>query len=351
MDVETKYNLIAAAPTEEIITSEELRTLLETKDHPVAYDGFEPSGMAHLGSGLMRAIKLEHMLKAGVKFKILIADWHAWINNKMGGDLDMIKQVGKYLIEVWTSLGVDTKKIEYVWASELVDSANYWSKVIRIAKGITAQRLLRCLTIMGRQEGELQACAQYFYPPMQVADIFELGADICQLGMDQRKANVLAREVGPKLGWWAPVCVHHHMLAGLLGPTKMGIEFSGKMSKSQPKSAIFVHDSPQDIRDKIKGGFCPEKQVEENPLLEYCKYLIFPKTGKLEVTRPAKFGGDLTFASSEELETVYREGKLHPLDLKNAVAESLIKILEPSRNYFEKHPESLEVFKGPTITR
>ncbi|MDI6806311.1 MAG: hypothetical protein QMD14_00655 [Candidatus Aenigmarchaeota archaeon] len=43
MDVETRLQLIKNIG-EEIITEDELRRLLETKEHPVAYDGFEPSG-------------------------------------------------------------------------------------------------------------------------------------------------------------------------------------------------------------------------------------------------------------------------------------------------------------------
>lgn len=45
---------------------------------------------------------------------------------------------------------------------------------------------------MGKNEGTLTA-AQILYPLMQCADIFYLRADICQLGLDQRKVNMLAR--------------------------------------------------------------------------------------------------------------------------------------------------------------
>jgi tryptophanyl-tRNA synthetase len=47
---------------------------------------------------------------------------------------------------------------------------------------------------MGRNDSDELTAAQIFYPCMQCADIFFLKADICQLGMDQRKVNVLARE-------------------------------------------------------------------------------------------------------------------------------------------------------------
>lgn len=70
--------------------------------------------------------------------------------------------------------------------------------------------------------------------------------------------------------------------------------------------------------------------------------------------RPEKYGGTIVFESYSELEQVYREGKLHPLDLKNAVAEALIELLQPVRNYFEQNSEAkliLEELKRVTITR
>src|SRR5512136_1001606 len=132
MDIETKLELIRRVG-EEIITEQELVELLETKEHPVAYDGFEPSGLAHVPFGIYRAINLDDLIEAGIRFKLLIADWHAWINNKMGGDLEKIRKVGEYFIEVWKAAGVDMEKVEVVWASDIVSSAEYWHKVILIA--------------------------------------------------------------------------------------------------------------------------------------------------------------------------------------------------------------------------
>lgn len=43
MDIEERIRLVKSVG-EEIITEEELKQLLETKQNPVAYDGFEPSG-------------------------------------------------------------------------------------------------------------------------------------------------------------------------------------------------------------------------------------------------------------------------------------------------------------------
>jgi tyrosyl-tRNA synthetase len=79
--------------------------------------------------------------------------------------------------------------------------------------------------------------------------------------------------------------------------------------------------------------------------------VVFPHLGKLEVTRPAKFGGDIAFESYEELAKTYSEGKLHPMDLKTATAESMVKLLEPVRDYFKRKPENLEKMKKLRVTR
>jgi len=355
MNVEKRIELIKAPPMQEIVTEEELKELLQTNSKPAAYDGFEPSGIAHLGSGIMRAIKIQDMLDAGVHFKLFIADWHAWINNKMGGDLKKIQQVGEYLVEVWRAAGVDTKKVEIIWASELAKDPEYWKTVISVMKATTIERMKRAGTIMGRREGEMQYSAQLLYPAMQATDPFFLKVEICQLGIDQRKAYVLSREVGPKLGFWKPIIASHHLLIGLQGPVKMGgfeqnkdvdVEISSKMAKSIPKSYISVHDTPNEIKEKISEAFCPPKVVEGNPILEICKHIIFRKLGKKEMTieRPAKFGGDVSIHSYGELEKMFAEGKLHPADLKASVTTELDKILKPVREHFEKNKKAKELY-------
>ncbi|MEM2906941.1 MAG: tyrosine--tRNA ligase [Candidatus Odinarchaeota archaeon] len=358
MDVQSRIDLITRPPVEEIITIRELEEILETKTTPIAYDGFEPSGLAHIASGLMRALKIADLLKAGIKFKLLIADWHAWINEKMGGDLNLIQEVGKYIIKVWESLGVDTSKVEVIWASDLVKDPDYWKKVVLVMKNTTLKRMTRALTIMGRTEGELQSSAQFLYPAMQVSDIFQLGVDICQLGIDQRKANMLAREVAERFGWPKPVCVHHHMLMGLKGPTKMGgfdeeeelnLQIASKMSKSHPETCIYVHDPPEVIMNKILGAYCPEKQVKLNPVLDILKNIIFRgQSFKFLIERPSKFGGSIELYNFSELEKLYGDGRIHPLDLKKATAKYLADMLQPCREYFKQHPEYLDRLKTAT---
>lgn len=358
MNIDKKIQLIKEVG-EEIITESELKELFETKKKIIAYDGFEPSGNVHIAQGILRAITINKITKTGIKFIMLAADWHAWANNKLNGDLEKIHDSGSYLIEVWKKSGMDLDKVKFVRSTDLLNKDSYWKTVMQIARNNTVKRITRCAQIMGRKESELLQASQILYPCMQCADIFELKADITQLGMDQRKVNVLAREVGPKLGFWKPIVISHHMLMGLSKPVsneKDSVEraIELKMSKSKPDTAIFMTDLRNDVERKIGKAYCPEGQTKENPILEYCKYIIFEKFNELKVERPAKYGGDLIIKDYDELIKIYSNKELHPMDLKQSVARYINKLLEPVRKHFEQNNRAKELFekvKSYDITR
>jgi len=348
MNLEERLKLIKEVG-EEIITEEELIEMLKTGRKLIAYDGFEPSGRIHIAQGLLRAINVNKLTKAGVHFKFWVADWFALMNNKMGGDLEKIRIVGEYFIEVWKACGMDMKDVEFLWASENMDQ-KYWLDVLRIGRINSVARITRCSQIMGRTDKDELLAAQIFYPCMQAADIFKLEVDIMQLGMDQRKVNVLAREVAEKLGYKKPVAVHHHMLMGLTEPSEKGLtgvdaSISKKMSKSNPDSAIFMTDSKEDIERKFKKAYCPEGEVIDNPILEYCKYIVFEMAKEFVVERPEKFGGNVTYKSYSELEDDFVQKKLHPMDLKTATAKYINEFIEPVRNHFRENKHAKELLE------
>lgn len=362
MDVETKIALINRPPTEEVLTPNDLRQLLEVEEHPIAYNGWEPSGLVHLGTGVICAYKMKDLIEAGIRFKAYLSTWHAWINNKLGGDLALIKKAADLFKHSWIALGVPEDKVEFIYSDQLYDDLDYWAKAVSVARNLTIARARRTLEIAGRKETEANYVSDFLYTPMQVADIFQLEVKICQLGIDQRKANVVSRELGQKLGFWKPVCVHHRLLQGLerpaIWPIPEGKEkealASAKMSKSQPQTCVFIYDSPEEIRGKIANAFCPKKAIEFNPIIDICKYIIFREMETFHIERPAKFGGATEFNSFEELAKNYREGTLHPSDLKSGVAEELIGILAPVRKYFATNQEAregLEILRRAQVTR
>ncbi|CAH8264652.1 unnamed protein product [Arabidopsis lyrata] len=348
-EVEKRYKIVRSIG-EECIQEEELKNLLAKKAAPICYDGFEPSGRMHIAQGVMKVINVNKMTSAGCRVKIWIADWFAQLNNKMGGDLKKIRVVGEYFQEIWKAAGMDNDKVEFLWSSEEINSKadKYWPLVMDIARKNKLPRILRCVQIMGRSETDELSAAQILYPCMQCADIFFLEADICQLGMDQRKVNVLAREYCDDIKRKnKPIILSHHMLPGL----QQGQE---KMSKSDPLSAIFMEDEEAEVNVKIKKAYCPPKIVQGNPCLEYIKYIILPWFDEFTVERNEEYGGNKTYKSFEEIAAEYESGELHPGDLKKGLMNALNKILQPVRDHFKTDARAknlLKQIKAYRVTR
>jgi tyrosyl-tRNA synthetase len=336
--------------TQEVVTEEELKALLDERERPSSYIGIEPSGIVHIGS-IICIDKVKDLLDSGFKVTVLLADWHAYLNDKLGGDIGDIQDCGEYIKDCFYAFGVDSKDLHFVYATDILDNMVYWEKVLRISKKSSLSRIKRTLTIMGRKEDEVDMDASMLiYPAMQVADIFQLDVDVALGGMDQRKAHMLARDVSEKLGWKKVIAIHTPLLAGLEGGGRMDI-VDAKMSKSNPENSIFIHDSPEDIKKKIKKAYCPEGEILDNPIIDICKYIIFNRVDELVISRPEKWGGDLRFENFSMLKEAFESGKLHPQDLKNATADYLIEILKPVGEYFEKNPANYQQVKSLEVTR
>ena len=356
MTTEEKLKLITRN-CQEVLTEEDLKKLIESGKPIQHYIGFEISGMVHLGTGLISMGKIADFLKAGVKCKIFLADFHSFLNNKMGGNWENIRLATdayfkQGLIASLKCFGVDESQVEFISGKELYEkNPQHWETFMRVGKHVTLSRNLRSVSIMGKKQGTEVDMATLFYPPLQVADIFTMGVNLAHAGIDQRKAHVIAREVGDKLpGGWTPIAIHHNLIAGLTAPeTGTNDEESLKMSKSKPGSAIFIHDTPEEIKDKIKKAYGPPKEIQFNPLINWVETLVFwgEETGELKITRPEKFGGDKIYTKVADLKADYESGELFPLDLKNALAEWIITKLEPARKHFEepKAAEGLRMMK------
>jgi tyrosyl-tRNA synthetase len=368
--IEEKIKLITRN-TEEVLTIEDLRNLIAFGTKLRHYIGFEISGKVHLGQGLVCMGKVADFLKAGADCHIFLADWHTYINEKLGGDWKNIKKVAlgyfkEALIAGLKCFGVSSGEVNFVLASELYKDPRHWQNLMEVSRHVTLSRVKRSITITGKKEGDKVTFAQLIYPPLQVADIFTLGVNIAHAGIDQRKAHVIARQVAKKLKISplldkdgrkiAPIAVHNNFILGLGKPSinfadsremekdVFATEF--KMSKSKPDWAIFIHDSPEEIKRKVAKAFCPPGQVEFNPIVNWVQFLVFwgEEEGEFKVKRPAKFGGDKTYYNLSDLIREYQEKALHPQDLKNALAEWLIRKLEPARKHFH-NPKRAEALR------
>jgi len=304
---------LATRNTVEVVTEEDLRRAI-AKEKPRCYAGYEPSGEIHLGH-LVTVNKLMDLQAAGFHVVVLLADLHAFLNRK--GTLEEVEALSRYNRACFEALGLSG--VEYVTGSALQLNPEYEILVLRLAQQITLNRAQRSMDEVGRQM-EHPTVSQMIYPIMQMVDIARLGVDVAVGGIDQRKIHMLAREYLPPAGFQAPACIHTPILLGLDGE---------KMSSSKG-NFISVVEKEEDIRKKLQKAFCPPK-IEENPVLQILELHVFPRVPAVTVKRPAKFGGDRTFATYEDLAAAYGKGEVHPMDLKSTCAEYLVEVLRPVR--------------------
>lgn len=322
--------------TAEIITEEEFTARIESGESLTHYIGFEISGYVHIGQGIMSALVIKDLQALGVKCTIWLADWHTAINGKLDGKKETAANIGTgYFTEAIKSclmaVGADVDAVEFRLASEWYakDAMTYWNTVMNVAQNTTLARIQRSISIMGKEAGEDVELATLLYPAMQVADIFYQDIAIAHASMDQRKAHVVMRDVAEKVApeKKKPIAMHHPLIDSLSG--------DAKMSKSKPDTAVFVHDSEEDIHRKIKKAFCEEKNIEKNPILNWTKNILFwNRTTPFVIERKPEHGGTVEFSMYEELEEQYAAGSIHPMDLKATVAKEITELLQPARDRF-----------------
>lgn len=316
MDIETRMSLVAKNSLE-VVTVEELKMLFENVKRPKAYVGYEPSGEIHIGH-VMTANKLLDLQRAGFDVVVLLADVHAYLNEK--GDFDEIEKVADYNKRAFIALGLKEENTEFVLGSSYQLEKEYILDIHKMARLTTLNRARRSMDEVSRRKDDPMV-SQMVYPLMQALDIAHLGVNLAVGGMDQRKIHMLARENLPRLGYRSPVCLHTPILVGLDGQ---------KMSSSKG-NYISIRDSAEEINKKIMKAFCPPES-EGNPIIQIVKYHLFSRFNKIVVERDSKFGGDIEYESYEKLVSDYKSGELHPADLKKSVAKYLSKLFQEAKD-------------------
>lgn len=328
LTVDERYDLVARNTTE-IITPAELKELLEKKERPTMYIGTSVTGRPHIGY-FVWATKVADFMKAGFKAKILLADVHGSLDNCPWELLEKRYEYYTHVIRgMLKSAGANVNNLEFVKGSSFQLSEKYMFDVLKLSSFTTVHDATKAASDVVKM-GDNPKLSGLIYPLLQALDEEYLNVDVQYGGLDQRKILVYARENLPKLGYKART--------EIMTPLIPGLSAGGKMSSSDPNSKIDLIESTADIKSKLNKAFCPEKSVDGNGVMAFIKYVVMiHKSDKKEtfnITRPEKFGGNISFSTYEELEKYYLEGKLHPMDLKNALALEIDKLLEPIRQEF-----------------
>lgn len=311
--------------TQEIVTEEELLALLKKKKQPVVYLGTAITGKPHIGYYVW-VLKMADFLKAGFKVKVLLADIHGALDNC---PWDVLEKRYAYYSGViplmFQSLGAAVQNIEIVKGSSFQVQKAYILDVLKLSTHTSIHDATKAASEVVKL-GENPKLSGIIYPLMQALDEEYLGADVQYGGVDQRKILMYAREYLPKVGYKPRVEFMTPLIPGLIGK---------KMSASDQKSKIDLLDDEETVKEKLHGAYCEPGVVEDNGVLAFLKQVILTikqdRKEQFVVERPAKFGGNLAFSSYAEVEKLYVEKKMHPLDLKQAVAREINALLAPFR--------------------
>lgn len=328
-NAENKFQLITRN-LQEVIGEEELKQILNGRNLKV-YWGTAPTGKPHLGYTVPMN-KIADLLEAECEVTILFADLHAYLDN-MKAPWELLEKRTLYyehlITELIKCIGVDVTKLKFVKGTDMELSKEYMLDVYRMTSIVSERDAKRAGAEVVKQV-ESPKIGGLLYPILQALDEEYLKVDAQFGGTDQRKIFMFAREHLPKINYKKRIHLMSVMIPGLSG---------GKMSSSDANSKIDLLDTEQEIKSKFNKAFCPEGVVEENGILTLIKYSLFPilerRNEKFVIERSEKFGGNVEFESYEQLEKMYVEKKIHPMDLKSNTAKYFIKILKPLRNYFE----------------
>ncbi|CAG8682832.1 13851_t:CDS:2 [Acaulospora morrowiae] len=334
-----KYKLITRN-LQEVLGGEEILKILEERDLKL-YWGTAPTGKPHIGY-FVPFSKIADFLAAGVEVTVLLADIHAFLDN-MKAPLELVKFRTKYYEELikaaFVSIGVPIDKLKFVVGSDYQLTKEYSLDNFRLCATVTEHDAKKAGAEVVKQV-ESALLSGLLYPGLQALDEEYLGVDAQFGGVDQRKIFVYAEKYLPHLGYKKRSHLMNPMVPGLAG---------SKMSSSDPDSKIDLLDDEVSVVRKLKKAFCEEGNVTENGVLSFVKYVLFPlgslngQTTKFNINRPEKFGGKLVYTDYQTLEDDFRDKKVHPGDLKTAVAESINKLLDPIRKKWASNPELIKL--------
>ena len=322
----------AVRNTEEVVTADEVKNILKNKPNFNFYYGTAPTGPFHFAY-MIPLNKLLELAKLGGTGTILLADYHAHLDDQKTS-FDEMEIRSKYYEECIRGVfGKDAKLMKFLRGSTYQSKSDYVEDLFKIAAKVTTKRAFRAASEVVRMSGDAKVSG-LMYPLLQILDVKYLEADITVSGIDQRNIYMLGRELLESVGFQKGTYIFMPLLPSLKGG-------GGKMSASDPSTHIRVTDSAEDIKSTIKKAYCPAGDLDQNPITSTMRYIIFPRYEKVIIKRSEKFGGDLDFESIDKFEKSYTDNKLHPMDVKLAVSEYLIELLEPARKYFEKHEDIL----------
>ncbi len=295
----------------------------------VLYTGRGPSGPVHIGH-LVPWIFTKHLQEA---FKTRLYFQMTDDEKFVVDDDAKLKQTTKYGLENaldLIALGFKPENTYIIYDVQDIDML--YDIALEVAKHITYST---AKATFGFQEST--NLGWIFWPAIQAVPCFihkkltgENVPALIPAAIDQDPFWRITRDIAPKLGYFKPAQIHSRFLPGL------GV--GGKMSASEPETAIFTVDPPEVVKRKVwnaftggKGTIAEQRKTGANPsvcsIYQYFLFLFEEDDKKLL-----------------EREQQCRTGKMLCGDCKKELTEKINKFLSEHQKRREQAKNNLEKY-------
>ncbi|CAH6421746.1 Tyrosyl-tRNA synthetase [uncultured virus] len=302
------------------------------------YWGTATTGSPHFGY-FLHMLKIADYLDAGCDVTILLADLHAVLDN-LKSTFEQVNFRTQYyeiiITEMLKLLKVDLTKLKFIKGSDFQLEKQYTFDMYR-ANTLINQNESKHAGAEVVKQSDNPTMSGLLYPILQTLDLHYLDCDVFSGGLDQRKINVFARSLLPKLGYSKGFHFMTKMVPGLSKVKNCSLD---KMSASEINTKIDLLDNPNILKKKIASTYCLQGDVNDNTLIIFIEILLFPILKRLglnfNINRPEKYGGLTVYENFENIKSDFVEKKLHPGDLKLGLLDCLVNLLKPIRDKFEE---------------
>jgi len=290
--------------------------------------GVAPTGPIHVGY-LIPVSKLLDLKKLGFKINLLIADLHAYLDDKKSG-LETLKVRTKYYEHCFKALGLKNN-IRYIYgAKDIHLKRDYLEELFILSVESKLDDIWKSFITTLRIK-DFPTVSSFIYTLMQILDVKYLNVDLVLVGDDELPIYIYAINLLKQ--------VYNYDFTVLSTPILHDMTGYEKMSCSNKDRAIIIHDPPHIIRQKVMSSFCRPKILSNNMCVDVVKYILFPNVGYINV-------GSEIIETSESFLEAYEKGEISPKELKNCVSNGLIELLKPIRLYFADKLELIERAQG-----
>jgi len=290
--------------------------------------GDRPTGPLHIGHYVG---SLENRIKLQDEYDcyFIIADFQVLTDHLR--ETERTEHLIKHVLLDWLSVGINPEKSTFFIQSRISEIAEL---TMLFSMMVSLSRLQRNPTVKEefRRSG-LKSISYGFvgYPVSQAADILIIRPDLVPVGEDQLPHVEQTREIARTFNeLFSNVFPIPEPLLGTVSRLP-GLD-GNKMGKST-NNAIFLSDTAEVVRNKIKGAITDPARIRVND------------KGHPEICNVFRYHVAFNNPESAEIETKCKKGRLGCIGCKKIVSDRINEFLEPiriKRAYYEAKPATIK---------